>query len=151
MPFSENNLRIPPAADGQPATGTEAVMSSPAQIASELPPLVADVPERPGRVLSPLTLRALVGVFDAAIVALGFLGATAIAAPDMADIDLLPMQLPVVCTLMVMGLTLQGAYEFKRIRNGHQVLSRLTLGSIIGLGLVILASYVLPEITVARR
>src|SRR5688500_17010884 len=92
-------------------TGAGAV----APITPPLPeePLVA---RRPG--LSPLGLRVLVATFDTLITALSFLGATAITTASMADINALPKRLPVVCAAMILGLTIQGAYQFKKIRNG---------------------------------
>ncbi len=96
------------------------------------------------------TLRLWIGVVDAAIVALAFLIATAIRIPDAVDLGLLPKQLSIVCTLMLAGLALQRAYELQQVHNGEDVLTRIALGVLLGLGLVILASYVAPQVSVGR-
>src|SRR5690606_872011 len=40
--------------------------------------------------------------------------------------------------------------ELERVRNGQDLLSRLVLGSVVGLGLVVIASYMAPPIAVGR-
>jgi sugar transferase (PEP-CTERM system associated) len=112
------------------------------------------------RALGGLTVRGLglprkaltagVVAADGLIVALAFLGATAIRMPESANIDFVPRQLAVVVTLMVAGLAYHGAYEFQRVRNGQEVLTRLVFGAAVGLGLVVISSYVLPELAVGR-
>ncbi len=97
------------------------------------------------------TLLLVVSAVDVIIVAAAFVAATAIRTPDaLGDLSRLPGQLVVVSALMVAGLALHEAYELERVANGEDVLTRLGLGALVGLGLVVLASYVVPQIAIGR-
>jgi sugar transferase (PEP-CTERM system associated) len=118
------------------------------------PPAVTPAPRAaPARraAFPALLVRLVVAGTDALLVALALLAATAIRIPlERIEIDPLPGQLGVCCGLMIVGLARHGAYEFQHLRNGQELLSRLALGSMIGLGLIMLASYVLPDVAVGR-
>lgn len=97
-----------------------------------------------------LALRSLVVVVDTIVVALAFLAATAIRIPESLALPIVPGQVAAVSIVMIAGLALQGAYELERVRNNREVFARLSLGVVSGLGLVALASFVLPDIAVGR-
>lgn len=88
---------------------------------------------------------------DAVVIAFTFLLATVLRIPaHLIDAGLLPEQLLVVSALMIAGLVYHGAYELQRVRDAQDVLTRLLLGSLVGLGLIVVSAFVLPDLAVGR-
>ncbi len=100
------------------------------------------------RALPTWILRPLVGSIDALIFALAFLSAAAIRLSF--DLDRLVEQTILVTGLMLAGLAYHDGYDFRRVQSSHDLLTRLSMGTLVGLGLIVLGSFVLPDLAVGR-
>ncbi|RME73733.1 MAG: sugar transferase [Planctomycetota bacterium] len=139
------------AASSGPGSGTAgAGEAAGADAGAEAGTLTQDVRRIARHAASPGPLRGVVVLVDFLLIAVAFLAATALRDPSLVDVDVLPLQLLVVSSLMVVGLQFHDAYELERVRSAHDLLTRLVLGAFVGLGLVVLASYVVPEVAVGR-
>jgi exopolysaccharide biosynthesis polyprenyl glycosylphosphotransferase len=92
------------------------------------------------------TIQALSGAVDLAVMGFAFLVATSFLGTGTADVQAVLYQAAVASALAVLGLAAHGAYELLEVQGGEDLLARIGLGLILGLGLATLASILLPAV-----